>query len=120
MLGSVDERRLHEERAPIVWEERRRTLRTTSWRARDALAFARRVLRILSPRRVNVALYEGRFDLRVEHGRDWSGAPDHRWAMVAIPAGESPERIAWVLAELAGVAHVPYLVDTLIAAAEVD
>jgi hypothetical protein len=116
----MDDRLRKEERAPIVWEERRRTLRTTSWRARDAMSFARRVLRILSPRRVSVALYEGRFDLRVEHGRDWNGAPDDRWAMVAIPEGESPERIALVLAEIAGVAHVPFVVDTLIAAASVD
>jgi hypothetical protein len=116
----MDERRLHEERAPIVWEERRRTFRTTAWRARDAMAFARRVLHILSPRRVSVALYEGRFDLRVEHGRDWKGSPDDRWAMVSIPEGESPERIAIVLAELAGVAHVPYVIDTLVAAAQID
>ena len=40
--------------------------------------------------------------------------------MVAIPAGETPERIAVVLAELAGVAHVPYVIETLLAAAEVD
>jgi hypothetical protein len=116
----MDERRLHEERAPIVWEERRRTSRSSEWRARDAMAFARRVLDILSPRRVSVALYEGCFDLRVEHGRDWNGAPNARWATVAIPAGETPERIALVLAELAGVAHVPYVLQTLLAAADVD
>lgn len=115
-----EHRRRNEERAPIVWEERRRSLRTTGWSARDAMAFARRALRILAPRAVSVALYEGRFDLRVEEGRAWDGRPSERWAMVAIPAGESPEKIAAVLAEIAGVAHVPYVIDTLLAAADVD
>jgi len=120
MLEEMEKRRLHEERAPLVWEERRRTLRSTGWRARDAMAFARRALSILAPREVSVALYEGRFDLRVEQGRDWNGRPDTRWAMVAIPPGETPERIAVVLAELAGVAHVPYVIETLLAAVEID
>ena len=116
----MDELRRHEERAPIVWEERRRAVRGEGRRARDAIAFARRALRILSPRRVSVAIYEGRFDLRVEQGRAWDGRADERWAMVAIPDGETPERIAMVLAELAGVAHVPFVIETLLAAADVD
>ncbi len=120
MLEEMEKRRLHEESAPLVWEERRRSLRSTGWRARDAMAFARRALSILAPRKVSVALFEGRFDLRVEHGRAWDGRPDERWAMVSIPAGETPERIAFVLAELAGVAHVPYVIETLLSAAEVD
>ena len=84
------------------------------------MAFARRALSILAPEGMTVALYEGRFDLRIERGRDWSGARDATWAMVAIPPGTSRESIALALAELAGVAHVPFVIDTLLSVASVD
>ena len=116
-------RRGLEERPPYVWEERRRVVRLPPTGGHDALGFARRALRILAPfalRTTTVAVYEGRFDVRVEQGRDWSGDADARWAMVAIPPGASHERIAVTLAELAGVADVPFVIETLLAAARVD
>jgi hypothetical protein len=102
-----------------VYEERRRIAREGR-RGFDALAFARRALRILDPKAMTVALYPGRFDVRVERGRDWSRGPESSWAMVAIPPGATREHIAVALAELAGVAHLPYVVETLVAEASRD
>lgn len=84
------------------------------------MSFARRALRILDPKRMTVAIYEGRFDLRVERGRDWRAGQGASWAMIGIPPGVSKERLALAIAEVAGVAHIPFIVETLISAATMD
>jgi hypothetical protein len=107
-------KRTEEDEARFVYEERRLIGRAKTPRY-DALAYARRALAVLAPRRIDVAIYEGRFDLRIERGRYHRPGPEWHWAMVAIPPSASRERIAVALAELAGVAHVPYVIDTLLA-----
>ena len=74
----------------------------------DRIAFAMRALAVLEPT-LRVAVYEGR-SLEVERGRP-SGP---RWAMVSIPKDASRAHIAWALADLAGVAHKPWMIDTLL------
>jgi hypothetical protein len=117
MLRAVDTK--PKDRPEYVYEERRFLLRHRQRTAFDEMSFARRALRILDPKRMTVAIYEGRFDLRIERGRDWR-TTDSTWAMIGIPPGVSRERLALAIAEVAGVAHVPYIVETLISAATMD
>jgi len=108
------------ERPEYVYEERRFLLRHRQPTAFDAISFARRALRILDPKRMTVALYENRYDLRIERGRDWKQGAGATWAMMGIPRDVTREHLALAIAELAGVAHVPFIVETLIAAATTD
>ncbi|MCA9625846.1 MAG: hypothetical protein KC731_42780, partial [Myxococcales bacterium] len=80
------------------------------------VAFAMRALAILRPARLQVVVYQGTRELRVERGpRSHAAGPaGGEWAMVGIPPHASREHIAWGLAELAGVAHVPFMVDLLL------
>jgi len=77
----------------------------------DRIAFAMRLLRVLRPPHLRIAVYERYHELKVERGRDLANGPS--WAMVGIPPHASREHIALALAELAGVARVPFLVDLL-------
>ena len=79
----------------------------------DRLAYASRVLRILSPR-VTVALCMGARRLAGEEGGG-SGAKD-RWAIVSIPADASRVNIAMALARLAHRENDPYMLDVLLRA----
>lgn len=79
----------------------------------DRVAFARRLLRLLAPPRLTVAIYECRRELRVEKGRDF--ARDARWGVLGVPRSASREHIAFAVAELAGVADRPFIVDLLAA-----
>ena len=94
--------------API--EERRATLRTFAHSDEDfdRIGFAMKALAVLGPSQ-RVAVHEGR-TLGVEHGRP-SGP---RWATVSIPPDASRAHIAWVLADLVGVADKPWMIDTLL------
>jgi hypothetical protein len=80
----------------------------------DRIAFALRALRRLKPRRMKVALYEAVSSLRVESGRDFKRGEGATWAVVGIPPHASREHIAYAIAELAGVASVPYAVQMLL------
>lgn len=80
----------------------------------DRLAFALRALKRLRPKRMKVALYEAVSQLRVESGRDFKRGEGATWAIVGIPPHASREHIAYALAELAGVASVPYAVQMLL------
>lgn len=80
----------------------------------DRIAFALRALRRLRPKRMKVALYEAVSALRVESGRDFKRGEGATWAIVGIPPHASREHIAYALAELAGVASVPYAVQMLL------
>lgn len=80
----------------------------------DRMAFALRALRRLRPKRMKVALYEAVSSLRVESGRDFKRGEGATWAVVGIPPHASREHIAYALAELAGVASVPYAVQMLL------
>jgi hypothetical protein len=81
----------------------------------DRIAFAMRTLGRLRTRRMTIAVYSAISTLQIEQGRDL-----HRegstWAMVGIPPHASREHIAYALAELAGVASVPFAVQALLAA----
>ena len=64
---------------------------------------------------MTVAIYSAAASLRVETGRDYRGGEGATWAIVGIPPHASREHIAYALAELAGVASVPYAVQMLLA-----
>ena len=81
----------------------------------DRIAFAMRVLRRLKPRRMTVAVYQAVSSLQVQRGADFRGGEGASWAMVGIPPHASREHIAYALVELAGVASVPYAIQSLLA-----
>jgi hypothetical protein len=105
----------------IIRDERRER-RATRWASSeerfDRIEFAMRVLRILSPPGLRIAVYERYHELTVERGRPLASGPS--WAMIGIPPHASREHIALALAELAGVARVPFMVDLLAAAGDAD
>ena len=109
-VKEIDAGYLYEERRRIAYGDERF----------DRLKFAMRALRILRPRGMKVAVYEARFDVRVEQGRDFARGADAKasWAMVGIPPHASREHIALALAELAGVSRVPFVIDVLLSAAD--
>ena len=83
----------------------------------DRVAFAMRVLRVLSPVRMTVAVYECR-ELRVEQGRDLERGGDARFGILGIPRGASRSHIVLAVAELAGTERTPFVVDLLTAAGQ--
>ncbi|MFO0759380.1 MAG: hypothetical protein U0359_23000 [Byssovorax sp.] len=80
----------------------------------DRVAFAMRTLRRLRTGKMTVAVYQAVTSLQVERGRDLRRGGES-WALVGIPPHASREHIAYALAELAGVASVPYTVQMLLA-----
>jgi len=109
---TVPVKRMSEAESAYFYEERRRL--ALGVERFDRMKFALRALDILRPRGMKIALYEGRFDLRVEQGRNFGAGPERTWAMVGIPPHASPEHIAVALAELVGVASMPYVIDLLV------
>lgn len=103
------------DRSVYIVEERRQLRRETKVEPFDRIAFAMRCLKILDPR-MRVAVYEGRWELTVERG---SGSVKPNWATVSIPRDATREHIAFALAELAGVAGQPWVIDTLVGTAKV-
>ncbi|MEB2310827.1 MAG: hypothetical protein OZ921_12995 [Sorangiineae bacterium] len=103
-----------ESRARFEHVEPYRTSRIRADGDFDRLAFAMRVLGVLRPRRVKVAVYRRLRELEVERGADLAheGAS---WALVGIPPDASREQIAYALVELAGLERSPFLVDALVA-----
>lgn len=109
--GAIDEK----DRSVYIIEERRQVRREQRVDSFDRIAFAMRCLAILGPR-MRVAVHESRWELKVERS---GPAFDPGWAMVSIPRDASKEHIALILAELAGAAAQPYMIDTLVAQAHV-
>ncbi|HEY3235765.1 MAG TPA: hypothetical protein VGJ84_13695 [Polyangiaceae bacterium] len=83
----------------------------------DRLEFAVQALRWLRPKRMTVAVYTRTRHLQIDRGRDLRGGDGATWAIVGIPKTASRRHIAHALAELAGVAQVPFVVDILVARA---
>ncbi|HEU4413118.1 MAG TPA: hypothetical protein VFS43_48200 [Polyangiaceae bacterium] len=79
----------------------------------DRLAYAARILRLLAPRDLTVALCPGTERLTVREGREHAPGRPPRWAMVAIPPDASRVHIALALARLTGRHEEPYLIDVL-------
>jgi hypothetical protein len=75
--------------------------------------FAMRVLAVLRPD-FDVTVYRGARRLEVQRPLRWMG--DAGSALVAIPPRASRYGIAYALAELAGKAHHPYVIDLVVAA----
>ena len=96
-------------------EERRRFARDQGIERFDRVAFALRAIEILKPRGMTVAVYQGRFELRIERGRQWAGPRGATWAMLSVPPDASREDIVFALAELAGTPPTPWLLNTLLA-----
>ena len=113
----VDERK---PRTAWVREDYRRVVLAERPSSFDRIAFAMRALSILRPKNLTVAVYEGRHEVEVDRGRAWGRGPGKQWAMVAIPSHASRESIVVALAELAGVADVPYVIETLLSSADFD
>jgi hypothetical protein len=103
-----------ESRYVIVDEERRSYGRT--FERFDRIAFAIRALRILKPESLRVAVYTRVRDLRVERGRDLDSGGTSGFALLGIPPDASRESIALALADLAGLAEAPFVVDLLVLA----
>jgi hypothetical protein len=80
----------------------------------DRIAYAMYALRLLSPPKVTVAIYRASLRLRVEQGRDLRAGGDATWATLGVPPHASRRQIALAVAELAGLAEVPYVVDLLV------
>jgi len=79
----------------------------------DRIDFAMRALEVLRPKRMRIAVYQAVSTMQIESVKDLS-RKDFHIASVGIPPHASREHIAYALAELAGVASVPYVVQTLI------
>lgn len=107
------------DRSVYVIEERREIARELGDERFDRVAFALRALEILKPRGMTVAVFQSRFALRIERGRDWGGGPDATWAMVSIPPDATRENIILALTELSGLPVTPWLLDTLLAPSSV-
>jgi hypothetical protein len=84
----------------------------------DRIAYAMHALRLLSPAKTTVAIYRAGLRLRVERGRDLRAGAGATWATLGIPPHASRRQIALAVAELAGVAEVPFVVDLLVNAAD--
>lgn len=84
-------------------------------RSFDRIAFAMRALRLLRPNHMTVAVYESITTLRIESMLDLRRRDGSTQATVGIPPDASREHIAYALAELAGKAEVPYVVELLLA-----
>src|SRR5262249_8611503 len=114
-MADRDERRPHLADAAYVEFERERAVRTYEHDDEpfDRVAFAMELLARLRPARMRVAVYERYEELRIEVGRDFGRGEGARWAMLGVPPDASRRHIALAVAELAGVARVPFLVETL-------
>ena len=99
----------------VVIEEARRFDRRPLDRF-DRIDFAMRALSIVGPREMRVAVYHRNRDLRIERGTDLEAGKLASWALLGIPADASRESIAHAVAELAGVADTPFVVDLLVLA----
>lgn len=80
------------------------------------IAFALRVLDLLQPKNMQITVYSALRKLDIRQGRDFAAGPEATWALVAIPPKASRYHIAFALAELAGKAQHPYVVDLIAAA----
>lgn len=81
----------------------------------DRIAFAMRALRRLRTRRMRVIVYATLSTLQVEQGNDPRRGKGATFALVGIPPHASREHIVYALAELAGVASMPYAIQALLA-----
>ena len=110
-VGKLGRRREEDRRYEVVGEQHGYEVVDES--PFDRIAFAMHALDILRPAGLRIVVYERTTDFRVERGREPS-RPGEDWAMVGIPPHASRERIAWGLAELAGVDHVPFIIDVIL------
>lgn len=115
MRGRKARVRDEDDRSVWIVEERREIARELGHERFDRIAFALRALEILKPRSMTVAVFQSRFALKIERGRDWGGGRDATWAMVSIPPDATRENIILALTELSGLPVTPWLLDTLLA-----
>jgi hypothetical protein len=104
------------DRSNVLFIERVRQFEALDPEEFDRIEFAMQALRRLRPRGLTVAVYRRNAELRVDCVRDLRRGEGARWAMVGIPPRASREQIAHALADLAGVADVPYTLDVLLRA----
>jgi hypothetical protein len=98
--------------------ERELLLVETSDERFDRMAFARRALDLVCPKRTRVALCEGASRVHVESGKNWRGSFD-RWAVFVVPPKASRRAIAFGAMALAspGAHPEPWALDVLLAEA---
>jgi hypothetical protein len=80
----------------------------------DRMAFARRAVAVVRPRKTTVAFCEGGYHVRVVAGRQWGRGEGERWAIVSVPRTASRRAIALAVADLAGEGPAPYVLDLLL------
>ena len=80
----------------------------------DRLAYAARVLRLLAPPGLTVAVCPGTVRLVVREGQELANPTRARWALVSVPPDASRAHIALTLARLAGRANDPFLLEVLL------
>jgi hypothetical protein len=83
----------------------------------DRIQFALKVLRLLAPPRMTIAVYECRREMRVERGRDLERGRSATWGLLGVSRRASRQHIVLAAAELAGSPQPAFLVDLLSAAA---
>lgn len=103
-----------------VWEVQDVRVRRYRRERFDRLRYARRVLDALRPVHVDVMLYEGHKEIRVERGHAWRRPPGFQWATVSIPRDATREEIAMTLMDLAGVEGVAFALEALLALGDDD
>jgi len=96
-------------------QDERRAIEPASAEQFDRLAFAMRALQILAPLEMKVVVYERISAVHIESARGLSPQGNGSYALVGIGADASREHIAYRLAELAGRADVPFVLDVLCA-----
>lgn len=98
-----------------VWEAQQTRVRRYRRDEFDRMRYARRVLDALRPDRVDVLLVEGRKDIRVDRGHEWTRPAGYTWAMVSIPLDATREEIALAMMDVAGLAGGAFTLEALLA-----
>ncbi len=101
------------QRSPYHIVQEQKVFEAEDTEAFSRIEFAMRVLAVLRPE-FDVTVYRGVRRLEVRRALPWMG--DAASALVAIPPRASRYGIAYALAELAGKAHHPYVIDLVVAA----
>jgi hypothetical protein len=105
-------RRSHDEKRYEIVEARERAFEARDEAPFDRIAFALATLDRLRPKNLKVVVYPNGSELNIERGSELGG---RQWAIVGIPSHASRAYIAFRLAELAGRADIPFVIDSLLA-----
>ena len=100
-------------RDPLRHEERELDISDESDEIFDRIAFAKRALDLVDPRRTRVLLCEGARSVHVDTGRAY-GKSYERFAVLWVSRRASRRAIALAALELASADSTPYALDALL------